>query len=67
MGKAKQSGRMVSNMTAIGTKMFSTVKALKSRKTARNTKGNSTMVRNKGTANTGGPMAACIEASGITI
>ena len=67
MERVKQSGKMVSNMTAIGTKMFSTVKALKPRKTARNTKVNSTMVKSKDMANTGGLMVACIEASGITI
>ena len=67
MEKAKQNGKMASNMTENGIKTSSTVKALKPKKMVRYTKENSTAGRNKDMASTGGPTEACIEASGITI
>ena len=67
MEKAKQNGKMASNTTENGIKIFSTDKALKPKKMGQNTKESSTMERNKDMANTGGPTEACIEVSGITI
>ena len=67
MEKANQNGKMASNTTENGMKIFSTDKALKPKKITLNTKENSTMGRSKDMASTGGPTEACIEASGITI
>ena len=67
MVKDKQNGKKARNMTENGKKICKTVKASKPKKTARSTKDNSTMAKNKDMESTGGQTKRYLKVSGTTI